>query len=172
MEGSGETDVPGEGWNTNPRAPGSVVAPCIRSGPRVRAHTSAQELRFSWMCSAQRGIPCSRGPMWLCGLRFAALLFGEQLLAVWRADLITPLSRFPIAKGCSHVNAALPFIHDDCAATGAAAMRTSHRLRTAFEAITAAQLWRREPLFMPSTRPWPNSTCKSLRVANFVFRVA
>jgi quercetin dioxygenase-like cupin family protein len=61
-------------------------------------------------------------------LRFAALLFGEQLLAVWRADLITPLSRFPIAKGCSHVNAALPFIHDDCAATGAAAMLTSHYL--------------------------------------------
>ncbi len=80
------------------------------------------------MCSARRGIPWSRGPCGLGGLRFAALLFGEQLLAVWRADLITPLSRFPIAKGCSHVNAALPFIHDDCAATGAAAMLTSHYL--------------------------------------------
>ena len=111
------------------------------SGPRAQLSRHAYEAVRGFVHTLRRRSCCSAGCVLLgeafhgaggqCGLgglRFAALLFGEQLLAVWRADLTTPLSRFPIAKGCSHVNAALPFIHDDCAATGAAAMLTSHYL--------------------------------------------
>jgi hypothetical protein len=67
----------------------SVVAPCSRSGPRARAYTSAQELRFSSICSARRATPWSRWPIrfWrveaprpvLCARRASPRPFGEGL---------------------------------------------------------------------------------------------
>src|SRR6201993_5264298 len=122
MEGPGATDAPAEGMGFEPSGPRAQFSRHAYEAVQGFVHTLWRRSCGSAGCVLLgeafhgAGGQCGSG-----GLRFAALLFGEQLLAGWRPDLVTPLSRFPIAKGCSPVNAALPSIHDDCAATGAAA---------------------------------------------------